>query len=256
MCLVAWYLLFEICRLFLCLRYNQNLLFFCAFHIIRIYKKFLFVFVVYYFTMLFLWFFLVYLRWVFIISLFAVGSEEVAVGDIIIFKNLGVWGDGLLCLLCFILGVFFIRRLCGLFVVAVFVIDFTIDWREIVFVFVLTVCFLVVFDWEILDCLLWLFLWLIVPVGCFLLNGCDFVRKKKNYGRTVHCNAAVVNLCQKECALIQTVDLLIWTCIVCCENVFLFWTSFCEWYKLNRLLSSDGYYSCVEENAAGCSALF
>lgn len=29
-------------------------------------------------------------------------------------------------------------------------------------------------------------------VICFLLNGCAFVRKKKNYGRTVHCNVAVV----------------------------------------------------------------
>lgn len=123
---------------------------------------------------------------------------------------------------------------------------------EIVF----RVCFLVVFDWMVVgivfsDCLIWL----IVPVGCFLLNGCDFVRKKKNYGRTVHCNAAVVNLCQKECALIQTVDLLIWACIVCCENAFVFWTSFCERHKLNRLPNSDGYCSCVEENAAGCSVL-
>lgn len=33
---------------------------------------------------------------------------------------------------------------------------------------------------------------MIVPVGCFLLNGCDFVRKKKNKGLTVHCNVAVV----------------------------------------------------------------
>lgn len=38
------------------------------------------------------------------------------------------------------------------------------------------------------DCLIWL----IVPVGCFLLNGCDLVRKKKNKGLTVHCNVAVV----------------------------------------------------------------
>lgn len=30
------------------------------------------------------------------------------------------------------------------------------------------------------------------PVGCFLLNGCDFVRKKKNKGLTVHCIVAVV----------------------------------------------------------------
>lgn len=52
MCLVARYLLFEICRLFLFLRYNQNLIFFYEFHIIRIYKSFFFVFVIYYFIML------------------------------------------------------------------------------------------------------------------------------------------------------------------------------------------------------------
>ena len=46
---------------------------------------------------------------------------------ILIFKNLGVWRDGLLCLLCFVLSAFLIERLCGLFVVVVFVIDFTID---------------------------------------------------------------------------------------------------------------------------------
>ena len=34
--------------------------------------------------------------------------------------------------------------------------------------------------------------------------------------------------------------LLIWACIVCCENVFSFWTSFCERHKLNRLPNSDG----------------
>lgn len=30
------------------------------------------------------------------------------------------------------------------------------------------------------------------PVGCFLLNGCDFVRKKKNIGLMVNCNVAFV----------------------------------------------------------------
>lgn len=34
--------IFEICRLFLFLRYNPNLIFFCEVNIIRIYKKFLF----------------------------------------------------------------------------------------------------------------------------------------------------------------------------------------------------------------------
>lgn len=171
---------------------------------------------------------------------------------IFIFKNIAFFRNCLLCLF----WAFFIERLCGLLVVVVLLIDFTIDcWDSLSCLFVMF-CFERIIDWAILDCLLWLFLWLIVPVGCFLLNGCDFVRKKKNYGRTVHCNAAVVNLCQKECALIQTVDLLIWACIVCCENAFVFWTSFCERHKLNRLPNSDGYCSCVEENAAGCSALF
>lgn len=39
------------------------------------------------------------------------------------------------------------------------------------------------------------------PVGCFLLNGCDFVRKKKDYGRTVHCNVAFVKPYVKMSAL-------------------------------------------------------
>lgn len=39
------------------------------------------------------------------------------------------------------------------------------------------------------DCLSGLFY---VILFWFLLNGCAFVRKKKNYGRTVHCNVAVV----------------------------------------------------------------
>lgn len=42
---------------------------------------------------------------------------------------------------------------------------------------------------------------LFVPVGCFLLNGCDFVRKKKNKGLTVHCNAAVVKTYVKMSAV-------------------------------------------------------
>ena len=73
----------------------------------------------------------------------------------------------------------------GLFVVVVFVIDFTIDW------------------WDGLSCLFWRFvfwivlsdclIWLIVPIGCFLLNGCDFVWKKKNKGLTVHCKFPLLN---------------------------------------------------------------
>lgn len=44
-------------------------------------------------------------------------------------------------------------------------------------------------------CLMWF------CFGCFLLNGCDFVRKKKNKGLTVHCNAAVVKPYVKMSAL-------------------------------------------------------
>lgn len=42
---------------------------------------------------------------------------------------------------------------------------------------------------------------MIVDFGSFLLNGCDFVRKKKNKGLTVHCNAAVVKPCVKMSAV-------------------------------------------------------
>lgn len=58
--------------------------------------------------------------------------------------------------------------------------------------FVLTVCFERVFLRDCVDCFFDCLIWLIVPVGCFLLNGCDFVRMKKNKGLTVHCKVAVV----------------------------------------------------------------
>ena len=108
------------------------------------------------------------------------------------------------------------------------------------------VCFLCserIIDWVVAgivfsDCLIWL----IVPVGCFLLNGCDFVRKKKNYGRTVHCNVAVVKLYVKMSAcwfkrLIFDLDVycLLWKRF-CVLNVALRMTK-----KLNRLRNSDGY---------------
>lgn len=104
---------------------------------------------------------LVYLRWVFIKSVFAVGSEEVAVGDTLIFKNIAFFRNCILCLslvvfdweivwvVCcgcflidftidcrdslsclfwrFVFWLFLIEWLCGLFVVIVCVIDFTID---------------------------------------------------------------------------------------------------------------------------------
>ena len=63
---------------------------------------------------------------------------------ILIFKNLGVWRDGLLCLF----WAWFWLRDFGLFVVVVSVIDFTIDW------------------WDSFSCLFVLF-W-----AYYWLNGC------------------------------------------------------------------------------------
>lgn len=119
MCLVAWYLFFEICRLFLCLRYNQNLIFFVRFILSEYIKSFFFVFVVYYFIMLLPVVFSCRLHCGFIKSVFAVGSEEVAVGDTLIFKNIAFFRN---CLLCLFRAWFWLRNF-GLFVVVVFVID-------------------------------------------------------------------------------------------------------------------------------------
>lgn len=58
---------------------------------------------------------------------------------------------------------------------------FLIEWLRGLFVVVVFV----------IDCSDWL----------FLLNGCDFVRKKKNYGRTMHCKVAVVKPCVKKSAV-------------------------------------------------------
>lgn len=92
-------------------------------------KSFFFVFVVHYFIMLLPVVFFVRLRWVFIKSVFVVGSEAVAICDIIIFKK--SW-----CIIrlyvVFVLRAFLIERLCGLFVVVVFVIDFAVDWWGLV----------------------------------------------------------------------------------------------------------------------------
>ena len=144
---------------------------------------------------------LVYLRWVFIKGVFAVGSEAVAVCDIIIFKNIAFCRN---CLLCLSLGAF--------------------DWVVAGIVFS--------------DCLIWL----IVPVGCFLLSGCDFVRKKK----------IMVGRCIAMLPLLNPVSK--WVCsdsngwsfnlgVYC-----LLWKRFCVLNvalrmtkKLNRLRNSDGY---------------
>lgn len=52
-----------------------------------------------------------------------VGSESAS--DYFNIQNLGAWRDGLF--VCYVLSVLLIEWLCGLFVVVVFVIDFTID---------------------------------------------------------------------------------------------------------------------------------
>lgn len=137
------------------------------------------------------------------------------------------------------------------------------------FVIACCVCLWVCFLRDCVDCLSWLFLWLIdeivfsdclmwliVPVGCFLLNGCDFVRKKKNKGLTVHCNAAVVKPYVKMSA-VWFKRLIFWFGRVlfvvktfsCSERRFASGTSLivCQ-------IATDNY-SCVEENAAVCSAL-
>lgn len=145
MCLVAWYLLFEICRLFLFLRYNQNLIFFCEFHIFRIYKKFL----------------------------FRVCS--------ILFHNVVARGFS-----CAVVLSFYKKRICGWLGSSCRLWYFNIQKTFYFVVIACCVCFGRGFDWEILDCLLWLFVWLILRLideivcrGCYVLfwayywlNGC------------------------------------------------------------------------------------
>ena len=100
------------------------------------------------------------LYWVFIKSVFVVGSEAVAVCDILIFKNITFCRNYLSCL---------------------FVIF----------------CFGRVFDWEILDCFLDCSFWLFDLIDCsdwlFFIERLCFLRKKKNYGRTVHCKFPLLN---------------------------------------------------------------
>lgn len=173
MCLVEWYLFLKFVVCSCVLDITKNLIFFVSFIISEYIKSFFFVFVVYYFIMLLPVVFLVRLHRVFIKSEFLdVGSGRYLSAAnqpsiILIFKNLGVWGDGLLCLLCFVLSVFF-ERLCGLFVVVVLVIDFAVNWWDGFSCLFVMFCFLGVIDWMVAgivcrDCLMWL----IVPVGCF-----------------------------------------------------------------------------------------
>lgn len=200
MCLVAWYLFFEICRLFLCLRYNQNLIFFCAFHIIRIYKKFLF-------------------RGCCIITSKSRLCCFVFFAVVLSFYKKRICGwFGRNCRLRY----FNIQKTFHFVVIVCYVLFWERFWLSgcvdcLLWLFLWLILRLIdeivcrvcfdglferVFDWMVAgivfsDCLIWL----IVPVGCFLLNGCDFVRKKKNYGRTVHCNVAFVKPYVKMSAL-------------------------------------------------------
>ena len=121
------------------------------------------------------------------------------------------------------------------------------------------VCFERVFDWMIVwivcrDCLSWLFyvilFWFFVERLCF----CEKEEKLWSDGALQRCCCQALR--QNECGLIHAVDLLIWVCIVCCENDFVFWTSLCERWMLNRLTNSGGNFSCVEGNAAICLVLF
>ena len=186
---------------------------------------------------------LVYLRWVFIKGVFAVGSEVVAVCDILIFKNIAFYRNYLSCL------------------------------------FVMF-CFGRVSDWEILDCLLWLFLWLILRLidemvcrvcfeglffECFWLSGCGdcffwlfdlidcsgwlffvewmwFCEKEKDYGRTCIAMLPLLNPVSKWVRSDSNgwsfnlgVYCLLWKRF-CVLNVALRMTK-----KLNRLRNSDGY---------------
>lgn len=162
----------------------------------------------------------------------------------------------IVCVIDFTIGEI-VCRVCfdGLFAVVVFVIDFTFDWWdsfsclfvmvcfgcvfdwEIVWV-VCCGCFGRVFDWEILDCLLWLF----DVILFWFFNVCGFVRKKKNYGRTVHCKLPLLNPVSKWVRSDSNgwsfnlgVYCLLWKRF-CVLNVALRMTK-----KLNRLRNSDGY---------------
>lgn len=124
-----------------------------------------------------------------------------------LFGECGDWLSWLFSRLIEMIVVFGSAWLNDCLLLLYFLTHFVIDRYDCILrLIVCRVCFERVFDWMIVwivcrDCLSGLFyvilFWFIVErlwscAGCFLLNGCDFVRKKKNYGRTVHCNVAVV----------------------------------------------------------------
>lgn len=153
----------------------------------------------------------------FVKSVFAVGSEAVAVFDIIFKKFIDCRG----CFRGWLIGLLFLVVL-GWMIDCCYCISWQILWLIDMIVYcgwlyVVVVCRDCLGDWfydwwDSLSCLFWRFVWacfwLRDCVGCllqlfdvicfgFLLNGCDFVRKKKNKGLTVHCNVAVVKPCVK-----------------------------------------------------------
>ena len=94
------------------------------------------------------------LYWVFIKGAISVSSKQVAVCDILIFKNIAFFV--IACCVCFE-RVFDWEIVWVILVVIVCVIDFTIDWWDSFSCLFVMVCFGRVFDWEILDCFFWLF---------------------------------------------------------------------------------------------------
>lgn len=114
---------------------------------------------------------------------------------VFLFGECGDWLSWLFSRLIEMIVVFGSAWLNDCLLLLYFLTHFVIDRYDCILrLIVCRVCFERVFDWMIVwivcrDCLSGL---LYVILFWFLLNGCDFVRKKKNYGRTVHCNVAVV----------------------------------------------------------------
>ena len=139
--------------MFLCFEWSPYLIFFFLF--VSCYQKIVFFFV---FTVLLsqsvapVVFFIFYLF--FIKGAISVSSKQVAVCDILIFKNIAFFV--IACCVCFE-RVFDWEIVWVILVVIVCVIDFTIDWWDSFSCLFVMVCFGRVFDWEILDCFFWLF---------------------------------------------------------------------------------------------------
>lgn len=125
------------------------------------------------------------------------------------------------------------------------------DWLFIVKEFWLRDCV----DW--LSWLLSRLIDMIVDFGSFWLNGCDFVRKKKNYGWTVHCDVAVV----KSYVKMSAADYRRLFIFRCGRVLFVVKTLSCSERRFanetspNRLTNRNRYFFCAEQ-AAICLVLF